>query len=155
MALLMTSEAFEDCGVVPMKYSCFGDNMQPGFKLANPPDGVVTYALIFHDIDVALDGSTEDGSHWVVWNLPAGAGGWPEGGLPDGAVVGRNVEDKNAYLGPGAPAGPRYHHYVFELYALDRALELPATAGRDQLLLAMEGATLAKASYIGRFRRPS
>jgi phosphatidylethanolamine-binding protein (PEBP) family uncharacterized protein len=90
-----------------------------------------------------------------VWNLPAAAGGFRENSLPDGTVVGRNVEDENAYLGPGAPAGPRYHHYVFELYALDKALDLAATSGRDQLLLAMEGSTLAKAAYVGRFRRPS
>ena len=155
MALLMTSDAFEDCGLVPMRYSCFGDNVQPGFQFADAPPGVVSYALIFHDIDVALDGSTEDGSHWVVWNLAAAAHGFPEGGLPEGAIVGRNVENKNAYLGPGAPAGPRYHHYVFELYALDKTLALPATSGRDQLLLAMEGSTVAKAAYIGRFRRAS
>jgi hypothetical protein len=153
MALLMESGAFEDGGIVPPKYGCFGANVQPGFKVSNPPDGAVSYALIFHDIDVALDGRTEDGLHWVVWNIPANADGLPEGRLPDGAVVGRNVEDKNAYLGPGAPAGPRYHHYVFELFALDALLDLPDTASRRELLEAMEGKTVGKAAYVGRFKR--
>jgi hypothetical protein len=153
MALLMESGAFEDGGIVPPKYGCFGANVQPGFKVSNPPDGAVSYALIFHDIDVALDGRTEDGLHWVVWNIPADAGGLPEGRLPEGAVVGRNVEDKNAYLGPGAPAGPRHHHYVFELFALDSLLDLPDTASRRELLEAMEGKTVGKAAYVGRFKR--
>ena len=30
-------------------------------------------------------------------------------------------------MGPGAPAGP-YHHYAFELYALDIKLDIPSAA---------------------------
>lgn len=153
MALTMKSEAFEDGGIVPSRYSCFGDNVQPGFTFTDAPEGAATYAIVFHDIDVALDGGVEDGLHWVVWNIPADSGGIPEGGLPEGSVQGRNVEDRNAYLGPGAPPGPRYHHYVFELYALDTSLALPDSASRSELLSAMHGKVLDKAAYIGRFRR--
>ncbi len=153
MPLLMESDAFEDGGIVPPRYGCFGDNVQPGFKFSGAPEGTASYAILFHDIDVALDGRTEDGLHWTVWNIPVAAGRIPEGRLPDGAVTGRNVENKNDYLGPGAPAGPRYHHYVFELYALDSKLDLPATASRGALLAAMEGKILGKAAYVGRFRR--
>lgn len=153
MPLLMESDAFADGGIVPPKYGCFGENLQPGFRISHVPPGAASLALIFHDIDVALDGRTEDGLHWIVWNIPPDAGGLPEGGLPQGAVVGRNVEGKNAYLGPGAPAGPRYNHYVFELYALGERLDLPATASRPELLAAMEGKVIDKAAYVGRFRR--
>lgn len=153
MSLLMETDAFEDGGIVPPRYGCFGENVQPAFRFSNPPPGTASHALIFHDIDVALDGRTEDGLHWVLWNIAPEAGGIPEGRLPDGAVVGRNVENKNAYLGPGAPAGPRFHHYVFELYALDSLLDLPPTASRPELLAAMEGKTVGKAAYVGRFKR--
>jgi len=118
MPLRIETDAFEDGGIVPPQYGCFGDNHQPGFRFLEPPPAAVSYAMIFHDIDVALDGSVEDGLHWIVWNIPADAGGIPEGRLPQGAVVGQNVERRNAYLGPGAPAGSRYHHYVLELFAL-------------------------------------
>lgn len=155
LPLIMESDAFEDGGVVPPRYGCFGENVQPGFKFRNVPAEAGSLALIFHDIDVALDGSTEDGLHWTVWNIPPDAGGVPEGGLPAGAVLGRNVENRNAYLGPGAPPGARYHHYVFELFALDGELDLPTTAGRAELLRAMEGKVIAKAAYVGRFRRLS
>jgi phosphatidylethanolamine-binding protein (PEBP) family uncharacterized protein len=56
-------------------------------------------------------------------------------------------------MGPGAPAGPRYHHYVFELYALNAPLDLPATASRDDVLKALQGKVTAKAAYVGRFRQ--
>ena len=58
----------------------------------------------------------------------------------------------NAYMGMGAPAGPRYHHYVFEFYALNTKLDLPATASRPELLEAMKGKVIAKAAYVGRFK---
>jgi phosphatidylethanolamine-binding protein (PEBP) family uncharacterized protein len=54
---------------------------------------------------------------------------------------------------PGAPAGPRYHHYVFELYALSATLNLPPDATRAQLLGAMKDVIVGKAAYLGRFRQ--
>jgi len=73
--------------------------------------------------------------------------------LPDGSVFGQNSMRNAGYTGPGAPAGPRFHHYVFELYALNATLDLPATASRDDLIKAMQGKTVAKAAYVGRFRQ--
>ena len=149
--LLMTTDAFPDGGIVPQKFAGRG-GVQPGFKFSGAPEGTMSYAIIFHDIDVSLKGSTGDVLHWIVWNIPASAGGIPEGSVPAGAVVGRGITGQNAYFGPGAPAGPRYHHYVFELYALNANLDLPATAGREELLKAMEGKIVAKSAYVGRFR---
>jgi Raf kinase inhibitor-like YbhB/YbcL family protein len=113
----------------------------------------VSYAIIFHDLDVALKGNTPDVLHWMVWNIPASANGIPEGSLPPGTVQGNNLMGQPNYMGPGAPPGPRYHHYVFELYALNANLELPATASRDDLLKAMDGKITAKSAYVGRFRQ--
>jgi Raf kinase inhibitor-like YbhB/YbcL family protein len=149
--LLMQTDAFPDGGIVPQKFAGRG-GVQPGFKFSGAPEGTVSYAIIFHDIDVALQGNTGDVLHWIAWNIPAAAGGIPEGKLPEGAVQGANIAGQNAYFGPGAPAGPRYHHYVFELYALNANLDLPATAGRDDLLKAMAGKITAKAAYVGRYR---
>jgi Raf kinase inhibitor-like YbhB/YbcL family protein len=149
--LLMQTDAFPDGGIVPQKYAGRG-GVQPGFKFTGAPEGTVSYAIIFHDIDVALMNGTGDVLHWIAWNIPAAAGGIPEGKLPDGAVQGANITGQNVYFGPGAPAGPRYHHYVFELYALNANLDLPATAGRDELLKAMAGKIVAKSAYVGRYR---
>jgi Raf kinase inhibitor-like YbhB/YbcL family protein len=150
--LLMETDAFPDGGVVPARYASRGENVQPGFTFSNAPEGTVSYAIIFHDLDVAIGGATGDVLHWIVWNIPASAGGIPEGGLPEGSVQGTNLMGRNAYMGPGAPPGPRDHHYVFELYALDTTLDLPTTAGREELIGAMEGHVVAKAAYVGRFR---
>ena len=151
--LLMETDAYPDGGIVPPKYVSAnnGGNVLPGFKVSNIPAGTVSFAVIFHDLDVAI-GGPGDVLHMMAWNIPASANGWPEGKLPDGSVYGNNMRNQAAYMGPGAPAGPRYHHYVFELYALNSNLDLPATASRDDLLKAMQGKTTAKAAYVGRFR---
>jgi hypothetical protein len=150
--LLMQSDAFEDGGIVPAKYSARGGNVQPGFAFTNAPDTTVSYAIVFHDIDVAIGGNVGDVLHWVAWNIPGSAGGIPEGSLPAGSVQGANIAGQNAYFGPGAPAGPRYHHYVFELFALSATLDLPTTASRDELQAAMAGKIVAKSAYVGRFK---
>jgi Raf kinase inhibitor-like YbhB/YbcL family protein len=149
--LLMETDAFPDGGVVPQKYTG-GRGVQPGFKFTGAPEGTVSYAIIFHDIDVSIGGNTDDVLHWLAWNIPAAAGGIPEGKLPDGSVQGTNIAKQNAYFGPGAPAGPRYHHYVFELYALNAMLDLAPTSGREDLLKAMAGKVVAKSAYVGRYR---
>ena len=150
--LLMTTDAFPDGGIVPGKYTGRGGNVQPGFKFSGAPEGTVSYAIIFHDIDVAFGGNTDDVLHWMAWNIPASAGGIPEGSLPAGSVTGNNLRGQASYMGPGAPAGPRYHHYVWELYALNANLDIPQTATRAELLAAMQGKVVAKSAYVGRYR---
>ncbi|HUG35367.1 MAG TPA: YbhB/YbcL family Raf kinase inhibitor-like protein [Candidatus Limnocylindrales bacterium] len=106
-------------------------------------------AQMFMETDAFPDGGIVPVRYTgAVWNIPASAGGIPEGGLPDGAV-----QTERGYRGPGAPPGPRCHHYVWELFALNGTLELPPTASRDEILAAMEGMVVAKAAYVGRFRR--
>ena len=146
----VTSEAFEDGGIVPAEYTFRGDNIQPDFTITNAPDETVGYAIIFHDLDVALPGTTDDVLHWLAWNIPTGE--IPEGELPEGSVVGTNLMGQQSYFGPGAPAGERYHHYVFEFYALNESLDLSADAGREELLEAMAGKVVAKAAYVGLYR---
>lgn len=152
--LLMESDAFPDGGIVPAKYVSAGGgaSVLPAFKISGAPMTAVSYAVIFHDIDVSLMGATDDVLHWIAWNIPVSANGWPEGSLPAGSVQGNNLRGQANYMGPGAPAGPRYHHYVFELYALSANLDIPQTASRADVVKAMEGKIVAKSAYVGRFR---
>ena len=148
--LLVESKAFEDGGIVPLKYSFYGANTLPDFKISNLPATTQSIAVILHDLDVAPAFNSDDNLHWLAWNIPATipVTQIEEGMLPEGAVNGRG----RPYMGMGAPNGPRYHHYVFEFYALTAKLDLPATAGRPELLEAMKGKVAAKAAYVGRFR---
>jgi Raf kinase inhibitor-like YbhB/YbcL family protein len=150
--MTVESTAFPDGGVIPLENSMYGANTQPDFRITNVPASAQSIALIFHDLDVASAGNPDDNLHWMAWNIPVanGTATLEKGKLPDGAMS-KSMRG-NAYAGPGAPNTPRYHHYVFEFYALSSKLDLPADAGRPQLLDAMKGKVVGKHSYVGRFR---
>ena len=161
--LLMTTTAFEDGGVIPDKYTQAAGPMavSPELKWSQVPPGTQSFVLLLHDPEPALNKSSKmDVTHWLIWNIPATATGLkegvPAGELPDGS---RQVSLRaNAYMGPGAPAGP-YHHYTFELYALDTKLDVaqgtPGEAANTRIgvVNAMDGHVLGKAILVGRFHR--
>ena len=74
------------------------------------------------------------------------------GGLPAGAVEGKDSWGRARYEGPAPPPG-RAHRYQFRLFALDDDLDLPAGLDRKALLAAMEGHALAEASLVGVYGR--
>lgn len=149
--MIVTTSTFEDGGIIPNKNSFYGGSTQPDFKITGAPEDTVSYAIIFHDIDVSMGGTTNDVTHWVAWNIPSGD--ISEGGLPEGSIQGVNATSQKGYFGPGAPNTARYHHYVFEFYALNANLDLDDSADRDKLVAAMEGKIVGKAAYVGRFKK--
>ena len=162
--LIMTTDAWEDGGVIPNKYTgaaAPAAPVSPALKWSQVPAGTQSFVLLMHDPEPVLQkGSKMDITHWLIWNIPGASTGLAEGvaagELPDGS---RQVSLRsNAYMGPGAPAGP-YHHYTFELYALDTKLEVPqgtpqeAAATRNAVVSAMDGHVLGKAVLVARFHR--
>jgi Raf kinase inhibitor-like YbhB/YbcL family protein len=157
--LTLTTTAFEDGGVIPVKYTSADPKaVSPELKWTNVPTGTVTFALIFHDPDVALKRSTMDVLHGMWFNIPAATTSFAEGALTgslsDGTVQAKNLRGQPGYMGPGAGAAGPMHHYTFELFALDTKLDLTADATRDDVLKAMDGHILGKAVLVGRFKRP-
>jgi len=55
--------------------------------------------------------------------------------------------------GPRPPAGDPPHHYHFEIFALDKMLEVSAGAERDVVLEAARGHVIAKGELIGTFEQ--
>ena len=158
-AMRLTTTAFADGSVIPDKYTQATPNaVSPELTWTNVPMGTVTFALLFHDPDVALQKKLNDVTHWIAWNIPGTATkleeGIKEGGtLPDGMVQGKNTRGTNAFMGPGAPATGPDHHYTFELFALDTKLDLGPDASRDDVMKAIDGHIIGKAVYEGRFHR--
>ncbi len=156
----LTTTAFTDGGVIPIKYTSAGESTSPALSWNNVPPGTLSLVLIFHDPDTAPDRNAQDFTHWLVWNIPPTVTGLDEGikegpQLAAGAVQGKNGRGTYAYLGPGANAAGPEHHYTFELYALDIKLNLGTDASRADVLAAMNGHVIGKAALEGRFKRPS
>lgn len=114
---------------IPAKYTQAGDEVSPALSWDNPPETVVSFALIVHDVSGAVAPGTDDVLHWMVWNIPAASRGLPEG-VPQGSVLADGSRQISVtgpyYRGPGALASGPAHVYVFELFALDATIDVPA-----------------------------
>lgn len=157
--LTLTSSAFQDGGVIPNKYTQAEANpVSPKLEWSHAPAATASFVLIMHDPDTAPQKKVADILHWLVINIPATTKELRENvpadaQLPDGSLQAKNFKGTVGYLGPGAGAAGPYHHYTWELYALDTKLELTADASRADVLSAMEGHVLAKGVLEGRFHR--
>ena len=158
--MTLTSPAFEHGGAIPVKHTQAGDEISPPLAWSNAPDSVKSFVLIVHDIEAPTSSGMDDVLHWLVWNIPGSATslaeGVPAGTLPDSA---RQISATGPfYRGPGAPAAGPAHHYVFELYALDTMLDVPAVGQspaqtRAAVLAAIAGRVRGKGVLVGTFKR--
>jgi phosphatidylethanolamine-binding protein (PEBP) family uncharacterized protein len=96
-----------------------------------------------------------------LWDIPAAVTAIAERApalsqLPDGT---RQISATGPYYrGPGALASGPAHHYVFELFALDTLIDVPAVGQsppqtRAAVVAAMAGHIRGKAAYVGLFKR--
>jgi len=152
------TSVYYDTDWIPVQYTCgVSDGSSPAVQWSDAPQGTTSFALIFHDTDGAPGKGAMDVTHWILWNIPASAMQLPASvqpnTSPDGIQQGKNIRGVNGYQPPCPPPGALPHHYLSELYALDKKLDLPAGSSRADLLEAMDGHVVGKASIVGIFRQ--
>ena len=158
----LTIGAWPDGDDIPLKYTqAVATPVSPALSWSNVPAGTRSFVLHFHDPDVSINRTTATQVHWLVWGIPGTATGLaenvPQGPqLPDGS---RQISASGQiYRGPGARAAGPKHHYTFEVYALDTAIDVPMGANeqetRTAVMAAIQGHILGKAVYTGLFKRP-
>ena len=175
-AMTLESPAFADGGLIPAAHAQTGRDVSPPLTWTGAPEGTATFVLVVRDLDAVAPGGGDDLLHWLVWNIPGTTtnlpAGVPEGNAPEpprgGGAVPRQPGDRLRqisvtgpnYRGPAAPASGPMHHYVFELYALDVWLDVPAVgqspaATRTAVMAAMAGHVRGKGVLTARYRRPA
>jgi Raf kinase inhibitor-like YbhB/YbcL family protein len=158
LQLTLTTQAFEDGGIIPDRFTQADPKaVSPQLDWTNAPAGTVSFVLMVQDADTARERRIEESLHWMLINIPGTAKGLPENvppiaQLPDGTIQPKDTRSAFGYVGPGAPPG-KYHHYTFELFALDTKLDLGPEATRADVLKAIDGHILGKGVLVGRFHR--
>ncbi len=132
MPMIIKSAAFKNNEYLPKKYAGDGDDISPPLEFENIPKGTKSFVLIVDDPDAPSGAFT----HWVVFNIPAGAEEFKEGEVPAGSVIGKNSANELKYLGPYPPSG-KPHHYMFKLFALSVTLNLKEGATKKEVEAAM------------------
>jgi len=142
--LTVSSPAFENNKLIPAKYTCDGDNVNPPLTIEGVPDETKSLVLIVDDPDCP----TGAWDHWIVWNIPA-TSKIEENAVP--GTEGINTARKHSYGGPCPPSGT--HRYFFKVYALDTKLGLSPNSRKKDVEKAMQGYILAKGELVGLYRR--
>ena len=143
-ALSVSSSAFENNKLIPAKYTCDGDDVNPPLTIEGTPAETKSLVLIVDDPDAP----TGTWDHWVVWNIP------PTNRIEENTVTGTeglNTDRQHSYGGPCPPWGT--HRYFFKVYALDTLLDLSPNSSKKDVEKAMQGHVLAKGELIGLYRR--
>jgi Raf kinase inhibitor-like YbhB/YbcL family protein len=143
--LTVTSTSFNDNGMIPVKYSCEGQEISPPLKITDIPLGAKSLALTVHDPDAPAKGGF---THWVVWNIDT------DGNIPENfksAEQGLNGSNKAGYKGMCPPSGT--HHYHFKVYALNAHLDIERNTDKSGLERAMRGHIMAEGALVGLYTK--
>jgi hypothetical protein len=137
------STAFGNDEMIPVNYTCDGEDINPPLTISGVPVDAQSLVLIVDDPDAPAG----TWLHWAVWNIGPATTEIPENSVPVGAVEGETDFGTPGYRGPCPPSG--IHHYFFKLYALDTTLELGVSATVQDIEEAMDDHILESAELVG------
>ncbi len=155
--LIVNTDAFQNGGFIPKKYTCEGDNISPNISWFRFPPNTKSFVLIMDDPDAPMGTFT----HWIVYDIPANVNSLEEGfvrnsNLPNGIKQGINDFGKVGYDGP-CPPKHQTHRYFIKVIALDiDSINLPPRADRetlDRVLSRYKNHIVAEGYIYGLFRR--
>ena len=146
-SMKITSPAFQNGGLLPAKFTCDGEGVNPPLIIEGAPPEAQSLVLIADDPDAPAG----TWIHWTVWNINSATGEIGENSVPEGAAEGTTSFGKTGYGAPCPPSGT--HRYFFKIFALDTKLELSSRATAKDLTKAMEGHILDQAEIMGRYSR--
>jgi hypothetical protein len=140
----LSSPDFQANQMIPLPFTCQGEDKSPALEIKDIPDGTVSLALIVDDPDAPMG----TWIHWVAYDIePKAIIG--QGEIP--GIQGVNGSGQLGYEGPCPPSGT--HRYFFRVYALDKKLGLPEGRTKKDVLKAMEGHILDKAEIVGLYKK--
>jgi Raf kinase inhibitor-like YbhB/YbcL family protein len=140
----ITSSVFNYHELIPKKYTCDAENINPPLNFDEFPEETQQLALIVDDPDARA----ETWVHWVIYNMPV-ISHIDENSAP--GTQGPNDRGNKNYSGPCPPSGK--HRYYFKLYALNSKKVLKEGLNKLQLEAAMKGHILEKAELVGLYSR--
>ena len=151
----LTSPAFDHGAPIPSRYRgrLLRANISPALDWTAPPAGTVELVLIVQDPDVPFGSPA---IHALAAGIDPALGGIPENGLAHPSPVpglrhGKGVFGRRGWAGPLPPRSHGPHAYVFQMFALDRDLGLPAGFALDSVIEAMSGHVIGRARLDGTY----
>lgn len=140
----VTSPSFLDGQMIPKKFTCQGEDINPALFIKELPKAAKSLVLVVDDPD-APGGVWY---HWIVYNIPL-IEEISENSIPGVEI--KNSFQKKGYGGPCPPTGT--HRYFFKVYALEKKLDLKKDSNYEDLKEAMKEYILSEAQIIGLYKK--
>ncbi len=144
--LKVSSSAFNENELIPIKYTCDGANISPPLNIDHIPENAKSLAIIVDDPDAPVGTWV----HWVMWNIPVTH--QIKENKANG-IQGINDFGKHKYQGPCPPGG--IHRYFFKVYALNDIIDIPGNTNKHQLEKAISEHIIAFGELVGMYARTS
>ena len=145
--LLVTSPAFSHGSPIPREHAAVGENVSPALHWSGAPAVTQELVLVVEDWDAPL---RKPFVHLALAGIRPDSTGVRAGELNE---IGTGTLGRHGWSGPRPIPGHGPHHYVFQLYALDVELGLPADASPAAIVAAMRDHVVARGRLDGTFER--
>jgi len=145
--LIIESPEFGNNKMIPSKFTCEGENVNPELKISGASGSVKSLVIIMDDPDAPAGTWV----HWTLWNIDPEIAVIPQNSVPEGAIEGITSFRKPGYGGPCPPSGT--HRYFFKLYALDTLLDIGEKATAGDIEKAMKEHILDSAELVGLYKK--
>ncbi|MFT3855823.1 MAG: YbhB/YbcL family Raf kinase inhibitor-like protein [Ilumatobacteraceae bacterium] len=137
---------WRDGAAIDARYTCSGDDVSPPLSWSAAPAGTTEIAITMADEQASTF------VHWAVAGIEPGTTAIQEGLVPPGAIQAVNGSGQIGYTGP-CPPQSETHTYVITVHYLGSQIELGDGAAGEDMLLAIDAATLSSAQVTGTFAR--
>jgi len=146
------SGAFADGGAIPVRFTADGEGVSPPLAWSGLPEATRQVLVVVEDPDIP---APQPFIHLIaVFDASTTTVG--EGQLAEGSGIarfGRHSMGGSGWLPNDPPPGHGPHHYLFQVFALDRLLEWDETPGKDEVKAALRDAVIAKGVLVGIYER--
>ena len=139
----LASNDFNEGEMIPSKFTCQGEDINPQLAWDDVPEGVKSFALIFDDPDAPAGTWV----HWLVKDIPAAVREISQNSVPGTQVM--NSFGKKDYGGPCPPSG--VHRFFFRLYAL--GVESLDALDKGDFYRQVEEHAIAKVELLGTYTK--
>jgi len=143
------SVAFDAGGPLPVSCTVDGVGAPPPLGFHGVPESASSLVVICEDPDAPFP---EPYVHWMVYGM-TGVAEDLDAQSQANYRLGQNSKLEVGFTPAAPPPGHGLHHYHFQVFALDRQIELDPGAGRSDLLDAMKGHVLGWGELVGTYER--
>ncbi|MEI9938278.1 MAG: YbhB/YbcL family Raf kinase inhibitor-like protein [Pseudomonadota bacterium] len=148
-AIEVRSVAFEPDAPLPISCTIDGVGAPPPLSFDGVSEAANSLVVLCEDPDAP---QLEPFVHWFVYGIPSSASSVDAQTQHD-YRIGENGQAALGYTPAAPPPGHGLHHYHFQVFALDVALDLAPDAKRAELFEQATGHVLSWGEIVGTYER--